>query len=177
MPTAVTMLEAFRENFPGLTLWLTAMAYLIGMWAGGSAILLLYRRERDASVTWGAVLARLVLGATGLYLPTAISSGQETLFGVSTILSYSAGSAVSSHGKIVLDTVLKFVQLVGLWAFIWGFVLLNRAHARGYDAALGSKAVMHIIGGILCMNVVASLQVLAATLGLEKLLSYLLTPA
>ena len=33
MPTAVSLLEAFQANFPGLTQLLTMMAYLIGMGA------------------------------------------------------------------------------------------------------------------------------------------------
>ncbi len=176
MPTGVTMLEAFGTNFPGLTLLLTAAAYLIGVSAGGSAVLLLWRQHRDASVTLGAILARGLLCATCLYLPTVISSGQETLFGSPGLLGYSAGAAVSASGQRVLDTVLRFVQLVGLWAFIWGFLLLNRAHARGYDAGLGHKGMVHIVGGLFCMNIIAGLQMLAETFGLEKLLAYLLVP-
>ena len=37
MPTAVSMLEAFGRNFPGLNLLLTMLAYLLGMEAGASA--------------------------------------------------------------------------------------------------------------------------------------------
>lgn len=174
MPTAISLLEAFRANFPGLTLLLTMLAYLVGMWAGGSAIVLLQRRQRfDASATLGAIALRVALCATLLYLPTAVSSGQETLFASPTILSYSAGSAVSEHGRIALDAVLKFVQLVGLWAFIYSWILLNRAHGRGhYDSVLGGKALAHLVGGCFCINIVASLQGLAQSFGLEKLLSY-----
>jgi flagellar biosynthetic protein FliP len=37
MPTAMTMLEAFRANFPGLTQFLTALCYGLGLWAGALA--------------------------------------------------------------------------------------------------------------------------------------------
>lgn len=176
MPTAISLLEAFRANFPGLTLLLTMLAYLVGMWAGGSAIVLLQRRQRfDASATLGAIALRVALCATLLYLPTAVSSGQETLFASPTILSYSAGSAVSEHGRIALDAVLKFVQLVGLWAFIYGWILLNRAHSRGYyDPATGGAGLIRIMAGSFCINIVATLQAVAQSFGLEKLLNYLL---
>ena len=171
MPTAMTMLEAFRANFPGLTQFLTALCYLLGLWAGVSALFLMQRRQRhDGSATRRAILMRAALCALFLYLPTAISSGQETLFGEPTILSYSAGSAVSEQGRQALDTVIAFVQLVGLWAFVWGGVLLDRAHARG----LGNKAVAHLVGGAFCINIVATLQGLAQTFGLEKLLATVL---
>ena len=172
MPTPMTMLEAFRANFPGLTQFLTALCYVLGLWAGASALLLVQRRQRyDGGASRRAILVRAALCALFLYLPTAIDSGQETLFGERTILSYSAGSAVSEQGRQALDTVIAFVQLVGLWAFVWGWVLLDRAHARG---ALGNKAVAHLVGGALCINVVATLQGLAQTFGLEKLLAHVL---
>lgn len=176
MPTAVSMLEAFGANFPGLTQLLTMLAYLIGLWAGGSAFLLMQRRQRfDGSATLGGIVMRLALCATGLYLPTAVSSGQETLFASPTLLSYSAGSAVSEPGRVALGVAIQFVQGVGLWAFIYGWLLLNRAHQRGYyDPGLGSKALAHIVGGTLCINIVATLHGVAQSFGLEKLLNYVL---
>ncbi|MEI2806922.1 MAG: hypothetical protein V9G18_13570 [Albidovulum sp.] len=176
MPTAMSMMEAFRANFPGLTQFLTALCYLLGLWAGVSATLLVQRRQRhDGGASRRAILARGALCAVFLYLPTAIDSGQETLFGARAILGYSAGSAVSEPGRQALDAVIGFVRLVGLAAFAWGWVLLDRAHARGhYDPALGNKAVAHLVGGALCINVVATLQGLAQTFGLEKLLAHIL---
>lgn len=176
MPTAVSMLEAFGANFPGLTQLLTMLSYLMGLGAAISSFVLLRRYQRfDGSTTLGGILIRLMLCATFLYLPTAISSGQETLFASPTLLSYSAGSAVSEQGKIALGVVMPFVQWVGLWAFIYGWTLLNRAHQRGYyDPGLGQKALAHILGGILCINLVATLQGAAQSFGLEKLLNYVL---
>jgi len=178
MPTAISMLEAFEANFPGLTQWLTALAYLMGLWAGVSAVAQVLRHQRhDGGATPGGIAWRLVMCATLLYLPTAVASWQETLFASRTILSYSTGSAVSEQGRVALGAALNFVQLVGLWAFIWGWVLINRAHGRGdYDPALGQKALAHLVGGTFCMNIVATLQGVAQSFGLEKLLNYLVVP-
>ena len=176
MPTAVSMLEAFQANFPGLTQLLTMLAYLIGMVSGASAVLMAQRRVRfDGQATVIGIVIRAALCATCLYLPTAVSSSQETLFGAPTILSYSAGTAVGAQGKIALDAVIGFVQLVGLWAFLYGAVLLNRAHSRSvYDPGLGGKALAHLIGGVFCMNIVATVQTVAQSFGLEKLLNTVL---
>lgn len=176
MPTAVTMLEAFANNFAGLTRLLTVLAYLIGMWAGFSAARLLMRRHRfEGSATLGAIGVRLVLCAVLLYLPTAISNSQETFFNAPTISSYSAGSAVGQHGKIALDAAIRFTQLFGLWAFIYGWMMLNRAHGSGgYDPRLGGKSVAHLIGGVFCMNIAAALQGIAQSFGAEKILNYLI---
>lgn len=176
MPTAVSMLEAFQANFPGLTQLLTMLAYLIGMVTGVSAVLMAQRRARfDGQATVTGIAIRAGLCATCLYLPTAVSSGQETLFGAPTILSYSAGTAVGAQGKIALDAVIGFVQLVGLWAFLYGAVLLNRAHSRSvYDPGLGGKALAHLVGGVFGMNIVATMQTVAQSFGLEQLLNTVL---
>ena len=173
MPTAISLLDAFQANFPGLTQFLTMMAYLIGMVAGVSAVLMAQRRARfDGQATVTGIAIRAALCATCLYLPTAVSTSQETLFGSPTILSYSAGTGVGAQGKIALDAVIGFVQLVGLWAFLYGAVLLNRAHGRSvYDPGLGGKALAHLVGGVFCMNIVATVQTIAQSFGIEQLLN------
>lgn len=176
MPTGTSILEAFSQSYPGLIRLLTVVAYLLGMWAGGSALLKLWRRQRyEPDATAGGIALRLLTCAVFLYLPAAIASGQATVFGEPTILSYTPGSALSASGQIVVKTVLGFVQIVGLWAFLWGFLLLNRAHARGaYEPGLGAKGATHIVGGILAMNGVATLKMAAETFGLQALLQYLI---
>lgn len=173
MPTAASMLEAFQANFPGLTQLLTMLAYLIGMGAGVSAVLMMQRRQRfERHATTTGIAVRAALCATCLYLPTAVSTGQETLFGSPTILRYAAGTAVGAQGTIVLDAVIGFVELVGLWAFLYGVVLINRAHGGSvYDPGLGGKALAHLVGGAFCMNIVATLQAIAQSFGIEKLLN------
>lgn len=175
MPTAATLLEAFGKNFPGLTQLLTAFAYLIGMWAGVSGVAKLWRRYRfEPDATAGSILSRFFLCAVLLYLPTAVDSGREAVFAGPYLLTYGYGAAVSESGKVVVKTVLDFVRLVGLGAFIYGFVLINRAHQRHYDPGLSAKGVTHVVGGILGINIVATLKMLAATFGLEKLLEYII---
>jgi hypothetical protein len=175
MPTSVSILEAFSQSYPGLIQLLTVVAYLLGMWAGGSALLKLWRRQRyEPDATTGGIVMRSLTCAVFLYLPTAIASGQATVFGEPTILSYTSGSALSASGQIVVKTVLGFVQIVGLWAFLWGFMLLNHAHARGsYEPGLGTKGATHIVGGILAMNSIATLKMAAETFGLQTLLQYI----
>ncbi len=46
MPTAVSMLEAFGANFPGLTQLLTMLSYLMGLGAAISSFVLLRRYQR-----------------------------------------------------------------------------------------------------------------------------------
>jgi hypothetical protein len=138
-------------------------------------LLKLWRRQRhEPDATLGGIVFRLTICAVFLFLPDSIDSGQETVFGAPNIMSYSYGSALSASGRIIVDTVLGFVQIVGLWAFLWGFMLLKRANERSYDAGLGAKAVTHIVGGVLGINSVAALQMAADTFGLQALLSYII---
>lgn len=174
MPTALSMMEALGNNFPGLIQLLTVVAYLLGMWAGISAFVLLRKRNRyDPAATLGAIGVRMWLCALFLFLPTAIGTALETFFGAPTLVGYTAGSVVPGPGRAALAVVVRFVQVVGLWAFIWGWNLWGRAHQRGYDAVLGNKAIAHIVGGVFAMNLIGTLQAFAQTFGLEKLLNYI----
>ena len=175
MPTGTSILQAFSQSFPGLIQLLTVLAYVLGMWAGGSALVQLWRWHRyepDAGVS--SVAVRVLLCAVFLFLPESILSGNDTVFGAPNIMSYNYGSGLSASGRVLVDTAIGFVQLVGLWAFIYGWVLIKRANTRSYDPAVGSKGVVHIAGGVLAMNIVATLHMLAETFGLERLLAYII---
>ncbi|MCP5086207.1 MAG: hypothetical protein GY952_05310 [Rhodobacteraceae bacterium] len=175
MPTGTSILTAFSQSFPGLIQLLTALAYGLGMWAGGSALVQLWRWQRyEPDAGAASVIMRMVLCAVLLFLPESIESGNDTIFGAPNIMSYRYGSALSASGKVMVDTAIGFVQIVGLWAFIYGWLLLKRAHQRSYDAAVSTKGVVHIVGGVLAMNMVATLKLLAETFGLQSLLAYLI---
>lgn len=176
MPTSTSILAAFSQSFPGLIQLLTALAYVLGLWAGGAALLQLWRWQRyEPDAGAAGVVLRFMLCAVLLFLPSAIRNGNDTFFGAPNIMSYSHGSTLSASGQVLVDTVIGFVQIVGLWAFIYGWMLIKRANQRSYDPGTGSKGVIHIVGGVLAMNIVATLHMLAETFGLQRLLAYVIT--
>ncbi len=83
-------------------------------------------------------------------------------------LSYSSGeilvsapSASSCLAKKGFEGVLLFVKLVGLLAFIRGWLQIN-AHAHGKDGTLG-KGLVHLFGGMAAFHIEATIGILAST--------------
>lgn len=61
----------------------------------------------------------------------------------------------------LIDVVVKFIQLIGLIAFIRGwFILSHSAEANSQQGGL-SKGLTHIIGGILSINFIPFMQALS----------------
>ena len=175
MADGTSILVAFSQSFPGLTQLLTVLAYLIGLWAGGSALVQLWRWQRyEPEAGASSVALRFLVCGVMLFLPASIETGNETFFNAPTVMSYQYGSALSAEGKILVDTALGFVRIVGLWAFIYGWTLVLRAHQHRYDAPSSTKGVVHIVGGVFAMNIVATLRMLAETFGLDSLLALII---
>ena len=89
-------------------------------------------------------------------------------------MSYGDGSALSPAGRVIVDTLIGFVRIVGLWALIYGAILIKRANTGAYDPKTQSAGVMHLVGGVAGINIVATLHMVAETFGLETLLAYVI---
>jgi intracellular multiplication protein IcmC len=114
----------------------------------------------------------LTSGAMLIYLPTAMDIILKTVYGSNDILSYNALEAgnpiidalFGSSGIFGGDLVI-FIQLIGLIAFVRGWVILAKSSSQqgGHQASFG-KAVMHIFGGILAINIVQTINIVNNTL-------------
>lgn len=115
----------------------------------------------------------LISGTMLAYLPTAIKVFLATIFGTNDILAYSGISSVnpvlntlfgssSQFGK----NIVLFVQTFGLVAFIRGWLILARSGAQGggHQQNTFGKALMHIVGGVLAINIVKTISIINATL-------------
>ena len=68
----------------------------------------------------------------------------------------------------VLDTIkpmVQVIQVIGMFAFLRGFILLSRSAQHGSQPGMASKGVVHIVGGILAMNIVATVNIVVNSLG------------
>jgi intracellular multiplication protein IcmC len=98
-----------------------------------------------------------------LYYPTAFKAVMNSTFGYENVLSYAStnlGAPWSSAG----NTLTMIIQIIGLIAFIRGWILIARASAQGQSPGSMGKGLMHVFGGILAMNIVGTLQVFYNTL-------------
>jgi intracellular multiplication protein IcmC len=92
----------------------------------------------------------------------------NTTFGQSNVLAYNelspALNLTDSNGGIAL---LRILQLIGVIAFVRGWVLLARSQGQGAQPGTMGKAVTHVFGGVLLMNIVATVNIMYNTLGIK----------
>lgn len=123
------------------------------------------RTMMSSQTSLKAPLTYLIVAAVLVYLPTAVDILMMSSFGnTGSPLTYSTAGGSALVPADVTYAVLRLVQIVGLIAFIRGWVLLAQASKQGAQPALG-KALTHIIGGILAINILGTKDVIGATFG------------
>jgi hypothetical protein len=140
----------------GLTLAVKGLAGLAGRGQGGP----------------GAAFLTLLSGIILLNAPEFMDALAQSLFGRDSaeVLSYRPPNHAASG---ILRLVVLVVGLTGVIGLARGVWLLRVAEERGGGLP---RALVHIVGGVLCVNLVELLGLLAASLGgeVESLVSSVL---
>ena len=63
------------------------------------------------------------------------------------------------------NIILKYLSLIGLIAFLRGWVILSKMGHSGSQPGRVGKGITHSGGGILLINIVQTTQILANTFG------------
>ncbi len=61
----------------------------------------------------------------------------------------------------LINTIVQFIQLVGLISFIRGWFILSQAGGSGAQQGSFGKGIIHIIGGILAINFIPFMHAIA----------------
>lgn len=109
-------------------------------------------------------LTVLFVGVMFLYFPSGLGVFMQTTFGYSSPLAFSQWSGTGGYnigpGGMA---ILRITQAFGLIIFVRGFLLLIKSQQPGSQTGF-RKAITHIIGGLLCINIVGFWQIAALTL-------------
>jgi len=164
---AQSMLERITEQVPSLMRLVTASAYVIGIYF---VIFSLHKfREFGEQRTMMSSqhhlkepLMYMAVGVFLIFLPSAVQTTLSTFWSEPTPYAYLADTDPYSQ---VWNNALIVVQLFGTIAFIRGLILLSHT-GHGQQGGVG-KAVTHIVGGIMCINIYQFIQMVFVTLGIE----------
>lgn len=169
---AITMLTNITDQIPEFTKLVTGAFYLMGMALTFKALyhLKVYGEARTMMSVQSSLrtpLTYLFVGTGMIYSPSFIQSANATLFGADSFLAYEEWTGYTNYGGTMMNSVFYVVQFIGLVSFFRGWVLMT--HTAGQSAQPGAfgKAMTHIIGGILCMNIVLFANILQNTLGVS----------
>lgn len=150
----------------------TASAYVIGVLFAMRAVysLKVYGEARAMTASNSSIkepVIYLISAGVLIYFPTGFEVFMNTMFGYSDVLAYgSSGSAASIFGtnSAAGYTLTLVIQIVGVVAFVRGWVLVARSAAQGQPPGGTGKGLVHVFGGVLAMNIVGTLEVIINTL-------------
>lgn len=113
----------------------------------------------------------ILVAAALLYLPTTVEVLLMSTFGESNPLAFQPISSVNDSinntfgmGSIIGRPLTLIIQVVGMIAFIRGWVLIARSASQGQQPGGTGKGLMHVFGGILAINIVKTIEVINNTL-------------
>ncbi len=130
----------------------------------------------------GGPLLKLIVGAVLIYLPNSTDAFTNSLLGTTasifgygsinyqnvgtgaSILGYVGGSTLGQQWQALGNTLVLYIQFIGLLSFIKGWFIMS--HAAGHGAQPGSlaKGLTHIIGGIIAINFVGIVSIISNTI-------------
>lgn len=116
-------------------------------------------------------LIYLAVGAMFVYFPTGLAVILNTTFGSSNILQYApidsqnqAMNTLFGSDSMVGQSLALIIQVIGVIAFVRGWVLIARSASQGQQPGGMGKGMVHVFGGILAMNIVLTLEIINNTL-------------
>ena len=167
------MMAALRDNAEPIMRFTIAIAYVIGIWMIISSIIGLKRLGQSVSAyspqynLMSTAMVKLVVGILLIYLPTTIDVGIVTFWGNNAggILTYT--SSDSDQFGMVKEGVIAIVRVVGLISLVKGLIILSRSAGQSVQQGTFSRGLLHVIGGILAINIVGTLRIIGGTLGIS----------
>ncbi len=168
---AQTMLVTFSSNYPALWRLTSAAAYIfgVGFMMRGIYTFRQYGQGMSMMSQQSSIKAPVIyvfVGAALMYLPTMKSSLLVSSFGTAqqSPLAYNIQSSLLDAQSMY--ALLGFVQIVGLIAFVRGWVMLSNSASPSGQSQFG-KALTHIIGGLFAINIQGTINMLEFTFGIS----------
>lgn len=163
------------DSFESLVHLVTGISYIIGIFliAKGIMSLSVFGRQTMTQAQRGEMSGPMVwifVGALLMYLPTTLDTSLTTVYGDSEIaaagdiMAYAPVTA-GENWEQLSNIIIKYVKLVGLIAFVRGWVILSKMGHSGAQPGSMGKGLTHVIGGVLLINVVETVNILATTFG------------
>lgn len=151
---------------------LTASAYLLGLFFAFKAIyaIKIYGESRtmmSSNTSLKEPILNFCVAAGLLYFPSMVDVLLMTTFGTTNILSYDdLNSNISSYFTVANGgkTLVQFLQIIGIIAFIRGWMILAKSASHGQQPGGMGKGIIHICGGVLLINIVETLNIFYNTL-------------
>lgn len=172
-----TALENLTFAFESLVNLVAAISYVMGLYFifRGVGMYKIFATQSFASAHKGEVagpLVFMVVGAILMYFPSTLDTSMQTLFGYGTkemspaedMIGYAAASS-NAHWEEISTVLIKYMKLIGFIAFLRGWTILSKMGHSGAQPGSVGKGIVHIVAGVLLINIVDTITLLAETFG------------
>ncbi len=133
----------------------------LGLFAGGLFKLKRYGEMRtmmSSQMTIAKPLFMMFSGIALICLPVMTATLLQAIWGTSSPLAYPVYSSYDFES--LMTPIIVFIRLVGVFGIIRGFILLSRAgNEQGQPGQVG-KAILHLVGGIMCVHIIGVSQLI-----------------
>ncbi len=162
----VNILVNLQQSLVAIWGFLAALCYVLGVWFVGIGVLRLKQYGQmtvmmSTHASLGPTLGYVLVGSGLIYLPSLLDTINITLwnYDFSSITAYPATSSFSD----IMIPLTALVQVLGFISFIRGWMMLAKLGGQGAQPGTLGKGIMHMVGGILAMNITGTLNMLHAT--------------
>ncbi|MDE7845101.1 hypothetical protein [Enterobacter hormaechei] len=170
-----TMFATSSNSWISISHFIVGLSVLLGVCSASYALFILKARSEPGQainiplkkpIIWIFVGAALInFGLTSSTITESLSLDESQ--GMSLLTENHADSGDESVEKAI-NGVLYFAKMIGHIAFVSGFLMLRKVGENGpNNDDTFRKALTHIIGGAMAINIETTVSILAATFGIS----------
>lgn len=169
-------LATLAKNLPYVVHLIVAVSYVMGVWAiySGFYTLKLYGDARTMMATqgtgFGGPMVKIMIGAFLMMLPGTIMIAINSLWasGVdpSSIMVYPTLGKGWEAWEQAIHGIIDLIRVFGYISFVRGLHMLAKATKKEQNITYG-KGFMHVIGGILSINIVGTIDIIRHSFGIS----------
>lgn len=170
-------LANLTTSFYGLERLIVALSYIIGLSLVVRGVMMyrIFANQTYGSAQRGEIagpMVFLVVGTILIYFPTTMHSSMNTMFGTTemgTMGDLAPYLKNSSQNTIYFleNVVVKYFKLIGLIAFLRGWIILSKMGHPGAQPGSVGKGIIHVVGGVILINIIGMIHVLAYSFGIQ----------
>lgn len=168
--TLIDILSRFEEHVEEFELLITSITYFVGLVFAVKSLFLLKQygelRTSAGQASLRKPLVNFLIAVVLLYSPGVLHAFIRTIYAdpSGSLVSYDKEPETEFEAVVVMSS--RVIQLIGYIAFLRGWVLLARVGEQGAQPGALARSFMHIIGGVLAINIIGTFRVLNSILGL-----------
>jgi intracellular multiplication protein IcmC len=160
------------DNLGVITVIMQTLAILIGLtlFVGGMFQLKRYGEMRtmmSSQMSISGPLMTLLAGVAMLCSPLFMGTLLVSFWGPAGISDLPYEGDVSSGWAQFIEPVLMFVRIIGVYAFMRGFVMAAKTGSGHAQPGTVGKVLVHIFAGILCVHIMGTVKLIEGIFGLD----------